>query len=399
MRSLRPAFPSLDHRLQRTAMISVSLLVAATLSVPTAWAGGSHRARTFPPGLLGARPYTPSPGQYNVLMDVSVDSSTDGWAVGYDGGVLTTLTLRWRGSKWMQVASPNPGAGDNVLWGVSSLSSNDAWAVGWGDQSGGFVLHWDGTSWTPQTTPHVGNLLGVGAISSTDVWAVGFDGNRAVALHYDGTAWTQVDLPPVGPNYSQLWGVTATSPTDVWAVGYDEDATWTQRSLILHFDGTTWTRMDSPSPAGSPTLQRVSAASPSDAWAVGYNGSDDSEFETTLTLHWDGATWSKVKSPNPGHRTDLLNDVSVVSANDVWAAGTAFRRTAGIYQTLILHWDGTSWSHVKSANPSSGWNGLWGVSAVSSKKAWAVGSYDAVNGKAVTRTLVEQWDGTAWSKV
>jgi len=42
-------------------------------------------------------------------------------------------------------------------------------------------------------------------------------------------------------------------------------------------------------------LQRVASASPGDAWAVGYSGTFPNVG--TLMLHWDGTTWSRVTSP------------------------------------------------------------------------------------------------------
>lgn len=40
-----------------------------------------------------------------------------------------TLILRWNGARWVHVASPNPGSG-NDLDGVAASSSANAWAVG-----------------------------------------------------------------------------------------------------------------------------------------------------------------------------------------------------------------------------------------------------------------------------
>ena len=55
------------------------------------------------------------------------------------------------------------------------------------------------------------------------------------------------------------------------------------------------------------------------------------------------AAWSVVPSPSPGPSVNDLNGVASVSANDVWAVGD-FINASGSKQTLIEHWDGTSWS-------------------------------------------------------
>jgi hypothetical protein len=116
----------------------------------------------------------------------------------------------------------------------------------------------------------------------------------------------------------------------------------TERTLILHWNGTTWSQDKSPNPNGSPFLYSVSATSSTDAWAVGYY-TKGSAFKT-LILHWNGSTWSRVASPNPGPAGgNLLYGVSATSPTNAWATGSTCTFCA-VSQVLILHWNGTSWS-------------------------------------------------------
>ena len=72
--------------------------------------------------------------------------------------VVETLGLRWNGTKWSKVASPNPGGttsaiDDGTLCGVSADSATVAWAVGhyFNPTTGAeetLALHWNGTSWS-----------------------------------------------------------------------------------------------------------------------------------------------------------------------------------------------------------------------------------------------------------
>jgi hypothetical protein len=64
----------------------------------------------------------------------------------------------------------------------------------------------------------------------------------------------------------------------------------------------------------------------------------------TLALHWDGATWLQVKTPNIGRGilANALYSVSGVSSNDMWAVGIG-------QQAITVHWDGARWTTV--ANP------------------------------------------------
>src|SRR5438874_12531466 len=68
----------------------------------------------------------------------------------------------------------------------------------------------------------------------------------------------------------------------------------------------------------------------------------------TLILHWDGTTWSLVGSPNVA-LYNQLRAVSAESAQNVWAVGYYYVPQRG-QQTLIEHWDGTAWSVVPSPN-------------------------------------------------
>src|SRR5262249_48605353 len=129
-----------------------------------------------------------------------------------------------------------------------------------------------------------------------------------------------------------------------------------------------------PSPnigSGSNSLDGVATLTSTDAWAVGEfaNGSAGQ----TLVEHWDGTSWSVVSSPNVGSTSNFLDAVSADSPTDVWAVG-AFASGPGASQTLIEHWDGTSWSVVPSFSPGSSFNFLYGVAAVSSTNVWAVGN-------------------------
>src|SRR2546421_433271 len=76
-------------------------------------------------------------------------------------------------------------------------------------------------------------------------------------------------------------------------------------------------------------------------------------------------TWSVVKSPNVGSRDNQLSGVAAVSANNIWAVGSYLNSSGNANQTLIEHWNGTSWNVVKSPNVGFHNNELSGVAAVS----------------------------------
>ena len=86
--------------------------------------------------------------------------------------------------------------------------------------------------------------------------------------------------------------------------------------------------------------------------------------------------------------------MSAGSANDVWAVGL-YQNTGGVVHTLVEHWDGTAWSVIPSPNTGTYDNSLVGVASISVDDVWAVGYYQ--NEFGVLQTLVEHWDGSNWS--
>jgi len=167
----------------------------------------------------------------------------------------------------------------------------------------------------------------------------------------------------------------------------------------------TWAFVPSPSvESASPsivvdnTLQGIEAIAPDDVWTVGYaNNPDGPQYSIqTLALHWDGSAWSIVATPNAPMDWNRLYGVAATASNDVWAVGTSQDVAYVPLQTLIEHWDGTAWSIVPSPSPGAVVNDLRAVSALSGNDAWAVGF---CAGWYRSSTLILHWDGGSWSRV
>ncbi len=146
------------------------------------------------------------------------------------------------------------------------------------------------------------------------------------------------------------------------------------------------------------TLFGVTAVSDSDVWAVGnFNSSNGGAINHTLTEHWNGTAWSVVASPNVGSMGSSLLAVSAASTNDVWAVGNVqTSNNVNFDLTLIEHWNGTAWSVVPSPNPSSEGDDLTGVAALSASNAWAVGYFEN-NAQSALQPIIFHWNGAAWS--
>jgi hypothetical protein len=345
----------------------------------------------------------------NTLTAVSARTASDAWAVGFytgpnehDGRIM--LTERWDGSRWRQVATPNVQFFDEKLLAVSASGANEAWAVGSTNKTGfastnPIAAHWDGSAWTIVPTPATSGsarsiLAGVVDFGTSNAWAVGRSRNgRVLVEHWDGSAWSLVAVPdpavPAGSTLasSTLTGVAATSPTDIWAVGsYAVSGTaLTGKTLTMHYDGTAWTVVPSPSPSGGTTLNplrtvlnSVTAISPTDVWAVGNTFTTDGTNlpDKVVSMHWNGTAWRLVSTANPGTNA-VLTGVSARSATDVWAVGYHDDRSGSIpiRVTVTEHWTGSSWTVVPSPNGTSGDTSLFGVSVTpGTGPVWAVGA-------------------------
>jgi len=106
--------------------------------------------------------------------------------------------------------------------------------------------------------------------------------------------------------------------------------------------------------------------------------------------------WTGAQPQNVGRHDNTLSGVSAVSPCDAWAVG--FYSTGTVDQTLIEHWNGTAWTLAATPNPGGSLeeNFLSGVTALPPHSALAVGGY--FNGTRFV-TLGLHWTGAGWKRV
>lgn len=108
------------------------------------------------------------------------------------------------------------------------------------------------------------------------------------------------------------------------------------------------------------------------------------------------AQWNVMSSPNPSTTFNALSGVMAISSNDVWAVG---HRDGDVYggcsscKTLTEHWNGSAWSVIPSLTPGDGGT-LNGVAALSTSDVWTVGNKVSLGN---LYPLIEHWNGTGWS--
>lgn len=299
-------------------------------------------------------------------------------------GIATASTC----VSWTGTPPVNPSSSGDTLAAVTAPSPCDAWAVGF-KQSGvaqqTLAEHWNGLAWAAAPSANPGgpsrdnDFAGVAATSASDAWAVGtyFNGTAhqtLIELPSNGT-WEQVSSPdPGGAAHDNfLSAVAVTSARNAWAVGKYVNSHDAIQTLIEHWNGTTWRRVPSPDPGGSAMtneLNAVAAVSASSAWAVGsYFGSGGSK---ALIERWNGTTWKSARTPSLANAS--LVAVSALSARDAWAVGDD---TASGNHTLTERWSGSAWRQVPTPNPGTTFDTFLGVATVAPAAVWAVGTYNS----------------------
>jgi hypothetical protein len=414
------------------ASLTVGYMVGATPSAQAVSPAAPLTPRT---------PKVPIPGSSSQLKGVACTSSSNCWSVGgySSGGSELNEALRWNGTKWSRVATPNPGGStnnaSNELVGVRCNAPSDCWAVGdfaLGGVQRNEALRWNGTKWSVVTTPNgagtnpgaFNGLFDVTCTAKNNCWAVGEDGFFGAGyetilnqvLRWNGTKWsvyTVTNPGTSGPSDANvLQAVRCTSAANCWAVG-TYGFIGSPLSLLnqaLHWNGTTWSQIATPNPDGTGgnstnTLDSVSCTSPADCWATGAYGAE----ATTVTqlnqaLHWDGAQWSLMDTPDPdgtgeGAQNQLLG-VTCVSTSDCWGVGTYGSISGGVGVILneALRWNGTAWSLVSTPDPGGtsdlDANNLFAVRCTSATNCWAVGDAHAKGAEYHNEAL--RWNGTKW---
>jgi len=375
------------------------------------------------------------------LAALSFSSPTDGWAVGFDYGSQSGLTLRWDGADWNRIPNPTIGyivavdmiggdagwavAGKNydtvhgvwrstvLVWNgaawvvsahfpgvtlraIGAVSAHEAWAVGETDQQTPVIYRTTGSGWAEVPSPAKGPLTAISVLSANDVWTVGL---ASTVLRWSGSSWQAVAIDPM----YYFMSIEMLSPTEGWITetfGY-----------VYHWTGQAWQLLVTPTRT---TLRAISLASPTEGWAVGDNGTllawngsiwtlltsaslpslsaldlvspsigwaggFDSANQRAALLRWDGLAWTAIDTS--GLPAVSIMAIDLVSATDGWAVGSSLTTAT----SAILRWNGSTWQAASNPAPTSH---LTDVQMLSSTEGWIVG-YD---GTAL------YWDGASWTR-
>jgi len=213
---------------------------------------------------------------------------------------------------------------DAGLIGVWAPADDDVWAVGAdpGDGLGGYVYHFDGSTWERLDTGTTGNFWWVHGDGTGPVWMVG-EGGLVVR-------WT-AETGPVAipaPADTNLFGAFALADDDVWVCGGDnfsQDA----KQVLWHWNGSSW---DDPSDVVAlrdtdAVLTKIYARSPTDLWVVG--GPDEG-------LRLEDGAWRMIDVATDQPLTSVFGNDELVIAVGGGSRGLVVEDDGDGFQEFVL---------------------------------------------------------------
>ena len=118
---------------------------------------------------------------------------------------------------------------------------------------------------------------------------------------------------------SSLSGIVCPASTSCYAVGYMNGASSASKTFIEHWNGATWSVVKSANPPGGGQLSGIACSTNASCVAVGLSNGPVSK---TLVERWNGKAWSIEASPNPPNApTSALSAVSCPTGKACFAVG------------------------------------------------------------------------------
>jgi hypothetical protein len=259
-------------------------------------------------------------GSNGVFTAVTAVGRNGGWAF---NGFSNATAWERNGSTWAQV--PFPSQNNEMVVAAGASSATNVWAF---TQEFGTsrALRWNGQHWTAVRS-FSRAIGGAVVLSPSDVWVFGTDELPGVGLgawHYNGHTWSRV------ASGHGLEGGSGQSASDIWAF---------EGADVAHWNGSTWSRTSVASllPAkqqlNDPAVTGIFEQSPHSVYAIG-NGRAQDEGGPLVILHWNGSAWSKVAGGSFGFGT--LQQLSSDGHGGLWLPMPG----SGGQKSFLLHYTG-----------------------------------------------------------
>ena len=196
---------------------------------------------------------------------------------------------------------------------------------------------WDTTShnftWEIDTLGISGTLRDVQIIDENNIWVVGeieTDSTEYNAAIWDGIKWNLIQIKPQG-YVQELQTIYMINDEEIW---------FSRGSLPIYYDGSTFDML-TPAENGYPggfIINDIWGSSANDIYFVGTDGN---------IVHYDGTSFTKMTSPTT---QDLDGIVGVVDSETgekrIWVNGWG----GYPYRGFLMQYDGTDWEIVWDEN-------------------------------------------------
>jgi hypothetical protein len=96
------------------------------------------------------------------------------------------------------------------------------------------------------------------------------------------------------------------------------------------------------------------AASASSVWVIG----EPTPHEGSAVERWNGKSWQETPLPKislPASDFLVPDGIAADSATSVWATESIVDEATSAEQTVLLHWNGRSWSRVSVPTAAEYW--------------------------------------------
>ena len=225
------------------------------------------------------------------------------------------------------------------------------------------------TKWSRIDSKTLADLRGVWGTDSNNVYAVGYDHakGQGVILHFDGTIWSKMDGGADNLLHA-VWGAPA-RPDDrsggdannIYAVGYSP-----YDIALLKYDGVKW----------EPLVKRIGP--------VFLHGIGGINTDNILVIGYtQGGGWCIVKLDEGKLNPIRLPEVKHSILRGIWSVDKEFF-IVGSYG-VIIHYDGTD-CQVMNSNTTKTLQGIWGTSK---NNIYAVGE----------EGTILHFDGKSWTSM
>jgi hypothetical protein len=211
---------------------------------------------------------------------------------------------------------------------------------------------------------------------------------------WDGKKWSAVVAPDRPRSRNELLGVNCPSTTFCMATGfaiYGKIHREVPESVT--WNGTHWILSTWYQSLGRGYMGPVSCGGTSFCMTIDSYGTYGSG--NGYSAAWNGTDWTNEPTNcRPSNGDCFLEGITCLKTFCMAVGSVDAGQPPD--QTLVEDWNGTAWSVVPSANTSpSESNDLYGVKCLSSTSCFAVGGIELPSGP--WEPLMENWNGTSWT--